>query len=379
MFSFWEQQSFTNYHYAIIGGGLVGISTALSIKELHPASEVAVFERGIIPYGASTRNAGFACFGSLSELLCDIDAIGLEKTRQLVMDRWSGLQLLRKRVGDTNLEYQNHGGYELLFEKDLWLLDKLDYVNELLTPIFDKPVFTVNNQLIRRFGLNNTRVVSLIQNPFEGQLHAGAMMKSLIALARERGINCLTGARVKSLHQEGDSVSLTACAENADIKFKCRRAAVCTNAFANSLLPDLEIKPGRGTVLITQPVKKLKFKGVFHYHQGYYYFRNLGSRVIFGGGRNLDFKGEETFDFGFNERIVEHLKNELGDLILPHQPFEIDQQWSGIMAFGQDKRPLVGLQSPAIGYAVRLGGMGVALGSMVGHQLAKLICFYENC
>jgi glycine/D-amino acid oxidase-like deaminating enzyme len=100
--------------------------------------------------------------------------------------------------------------------------------------------------------------------------------------------------------------------------------------------------------------------------------------VVFGGGRNLDTKGEETLDFGFNEQIVDHLKKELSELILPDQPFEIEQQWSGIMAFGEDKRPLVGLYSPEVGYAVRLGGMGVALGSLVGHQLAELICFSEN-
>jgi glycine/D-amino acid oxidase-like deaminating enzyme len=144
------------------------------------------------------------------------------------------------------------------------------------------------------------------------------------------------------------------------------------------LLPELKITPGRGTILVTTPIKALKFKGVFHYNEGFFYFRNAGSRVIFGGGRNLDTKGEETLDFGFNEQIVDHLKKELSELILPDQPFEIEQQWSGIMAFGEDKRPLVGLYSPEVGYTVRLGGMGVALGSLVGHQLAELICFSEN-
>jgi len=359
----------------------VGISTALSIKELHPASSVAVFERGIIPYGASTRNAGFACFGSMSELLSDINTMGVTKTRQLVEDRWVGLQLLRKRVGDSNLEYYNYGGYELLFAKDLHLLDKLESINELLKPIFNCQVFTVKNQSIEQFGFNQDRVASLVWNPFEGQIDPGAMMKSLIGLARHRGIDYLTGARVKTLDREHNSVSFTVCTENeAEVKFQCRRLAVCTNAFTNSLLPELEIKPGRGTVLVTAPIKGLKFKGVFHYDEGYFYFRNVGSRVIFGGGRNLDLKGEETFDLGFSEQIVQHLKNELFDLVLPNQHFEIEQQWSGIMAFGaEDKRPLVGLHCPEIGYAVRLGGMGIALGSLVGHQLARLICFSENC
>jgi glycine/D-amino acid oxidase-like deaminating enzyme len=235
--------------------------------------------------------------------------MGETNARQLVEDRWSGLQLLRKRLGDSNLEYFNHGGYELLSGRDLHLLDKMDRVNELLKPIFHQPVFSVRNQSIGGFGFIKARVASLIRNPFEGQLNPGAMMKSLIDLAREKGIDYLTGAKVGSVNPESDAVRvIVGSAHSEDLKFLCRRVAVCTNAFTNSLLPELKITPGRGTILVTTPIKALKFKGVFHYNEGFFYFRNAGSRVIFGGGRNLDTKGEETLDFGFNEQIVDHLK-----------------------------------------------------------------------
>ena len=54
-------------------------------------------------------------------------------------------------------------------------------------------------------------------------------------------------------------------------------------------------------MLITKPIKNLHIKGTFHLDKGYYYFRNIDDRILFGGGRNLDFKTEETTEFGQTE------------------------------------------------------------------------------
>ena len=68
--SFWERDSFFNdIDVVIIGSGIVGLSTALSLRERDATLRIAIIERGAMPTGASTRNAGFACFGSITELL----------------------------------------------------------------------------------------------------------------------------------------------------------------------------------------------------------------------------------------------------------------------------------------------------------------------
>ena len=98
MYSFWEQGHLQEHDIAIIGGGLVGMSVAASIKERRPERSVTVFERSVIPYGASMRNAGFACTGSLSELASDIDLMGHDSVRELVFQRWLGLKITLKRI-----------------------------------------------------------------------------------------------------------------------------------------------------------------------------------------------------------------------------------------------------------------------------------------
>jgi glycine/D-amino acid oxidase-like deaminating enzyme len=148
---------------------------------------------------------------------------------------------------------------------------------------------------------------------------------------------------------------------------------ICTNAFTKKLVPEMELVPGRGQVLVTAPIPKLKIKGVFHYDEGYFYFRNFGNRVILGGGRNRDFDTETSTDFNINKKILNTLVQQLEEVILPEQAFHIEQVWTGIMAFGPNKQPICRRYSPRIALGVRLGGMGVAIGSQIGRQLAELL------
>jgi len=144
-----------------------------------------------------------------------------------------------------------------------------------------------------------------------------------------------------------------------------------TNGFASQLL-DQDVKPARAQVLVTKPIDNLQIKGTFHLDQGYYYFRNIDNRILFGGGRNLDFKTEETSEFGHTQLIQNKLEELLKTTILPDTPFEIAHRWSGIMGVGQQKKSIVKQVSNHVMCGVRLGGMGVAIGSLVGKELADL-------
>ena len=89
-------------------------------------------------------------------------------------------------------------------------------------------------------------------------------------------------------------------------------------------------------------------------------------------GRNLDFTGETTTDLGQTELIQNRLERLLKEVILPQQPVQIAQRWSGIMGLGAHKSPIVEQLSNRVFCGVRLGGMGVAIGSLIGAELADL-------
>lgn len=370
MISYWERQSFLSYDFIIVGGGIVGFSTAISLKEKYPKASILVLEAGFLPSGASTKNAGFACVGSLSEIVDDLHSHTEKEVVELVQLRASGLALLRERLGDTAIQYQATGSHELIFKHEEALLNQIPRINSLLASSLGENLFSENQKGIKQHGLS-AAISTMIYNRAEGSLHTGEMMKQLILKALSLGVEYHTNSQVTKVNDLGHQVELKIKDRNDLLQAK--KVCICTNAFAQALLPQLDLKPGRGQVLITHPIDKLKLKGIFHFDQGYYYFREINGRVLFGGGRNIDLEAEQTTTQGLNENIQLDLEKKLQTIILPNQNYEIDMRWTGIMAFGAQKNPISEKISENVITGVRLGGMGVAIGSQLGEMLANQI------
>ncbi|MCB9360928.1 MAG: FAD-binding oxidoreductase [Flavobacteriales bacterium] len=368
-FSYWERNSFFNtIDLIIIGSGIVGLNTAIHYKKNNPKHKVLILERGILPNGASTKNAGFACFGSPSELLDDLSTNSENEVFSLVEKRWKGLQELRKLIGDENLDFQNNSGLELFTPSYTQIyetcLEKLDYLNKNLTSIVGRNTYsTVSNS----YGFNN--IIGIIKNQYEGQIDTGKMMSSLTFLAQSLGIQIINNLNVTAIHDNEKNVEVIT--EETGI-LSSRKVVVATNGFAKELLK-LDVEPARAQVLITKPLNNLPFKGTFHYNKGYYYFRNIHNRVLFGGGRNLDFKAENTTSLENTPLIINELSRILKEVILPNTKYEIDYTWAGIMGVGNTKQNIVKQYSNNIICAVRMGGMGVAIGSLIGKEAAELL------
>jgi len=334
--SYWEWNSFfKNIDIAIIGSGIVGLSAAIHLKTSKPQLNIVVLERGILPSGASTRNAGFACFGSVSELLYDLSQQSESVVFNLLEKRWKGLQKMKNNLGAKNIQYQALGAYELFTQNDQTsfehCIDKINYLNTMIKEITgERQTFSIQDETIPSFGFH--QIKHLIYNQSEGQIDTGAMMN-----------------------------------------IKARKVLVATNGFAQQLLPNVELQPARNQVLITKPIDGLKLKGCFHYNKGYVYFRNIHNRILLGGGRDLNPEQEQTDTFGITDDIQKYLTGLLSAYFLPNQVVEIDRWWSGILGVGNTKTPIIKKASAKIAVAVRLGGMGVAIGMLVGEEGGALL------
>jgi len=332
--SYWEKDTyFNNVDYLIIGAGIVGFSTSLEIKKKHPKAKILIIERGFLPTGASSKNAGFSCFGSATELVDDLSHISEEDVWKTVEMRWQGLQNLQSIIGRENLDLQINGSWDLITENERTIghetLEKLDYLNEKIETITnEKNVYSIDKKIQEKFGFS--KVESSFYNRLEGQINSGRMIHKFHQLVLENGIHCLFGI-------------------------------------------EADVNPARAQVLITKPIHNLELKGTFHYQQGYYYFRNIDNRILLGGGRNLNFEGETTTSFEQTDQIKNALIDLLHNVITPNQPVEIEHFWSGIMGVGKTKKPIIKLIHPNIAVGVRLGGMGVAIGSLVGKEISEII------
>ena len=365
--SYWEQKEwFGNVDFTVVGSGIVGLNCALALKEKYPKAKVLVLEKGMLPQGASSKNAGFACFGSLSELIDDLKTHSEEEVFNLVHKRWKGLQLLRKNLGDTTIGFQQNKGFELFQDKGFYdaCNSQRANINQLIAPIFKQHVFSESKNT---FGFQNIQP-NYIVNQFEGQIDTGKMVTALLLKVQKSGIKILNTTTVETFIENKQDVTV----KTSLLEFSTNKLFIATNGFAKQLLEE-DVQPARAQVIITKPIANLHIKGTFHLDKGYYYFRNIDNRILFGGGRNLDFKGEETSEFGETDVIQNSLKTILRETILPNTPFEIEGSWSGIMGVGNQKKAIVKPISDHVFCGVRLGGMGIAIGSLVGKELAELI------
>ncbi|PZX47483.1 NAD(P)/FAD-dependent oxidoreductase [Algoriphagus chordae] len=372
MFSYWEKKHFFDYDLIVVGSGFVGLSTAIHYKKKHPKANVLVLERGVFPTGASTKNAGFACFGSLTEILDDLGQMTQDEVLGLVERRYRGLKSIRKQFGDKNLDYAPSNGYELLEESQLQAVDQMDAVNKLLQPVFKDAVFSsLKNPEKMRF---SDQVKVIVKNKFEGELDPGRYMTSLWKLAQQEGIRILTGVSVCEIRKDEGIILSEDAAGETILEFKAKKIAICTNAFTKKLLPESAIRPGRGLILLSEPLGfDIPWKGTFHMDKGYVYFRQVDGRLLLGGARNVDFEGEESTDFLVNPKIKSHLEKLATEVIFPEKTIAWDIEWTGIMAFDKIKSPIIQQVGIKTAVAVRLGGMGVAIGWQVGKELSVLL------
>lgn len=371
LLSHWEFDTyFRDLDIAVIGGGIVGLNAAWALRRARPDLRVVVFERGSLPYGASTRNAGFACFGSVTEVMDDLERMPEAEVRALMARRYQGLRRLRENLGDDAIGYEPLGGWELIADDATMArcLDFLPTLNAWAAEFTGQPeAYADGTAHLAEFGFGGTR--HLIHNRAEGLVHTGHMMDALMRQAVASGVSLCHGARVERMDEDSDGVELHTQPFGP---VRARRAVVCTNGFARQLLPALDVTPARAQVLVTDPIPGLRFRGAFHFDEGYYYFRNVGDQVLFGGARNLDFEGETTTEMVTTGLIQDRLERCLREVIIPGVDFRVQRRWSGIMGLGPTKSPIVQALSGTTVAAVRMGGMGVALGTLAGEEAAAL-------
>lgn len=368
--SFWEKQYLTEQiDFLIVGSGIVGAACALELKHHYPDAKIIILERGYLPSGASTKNAGFACFGSATELVDDLSKMPETAVWDTVSMRYEGLNRLLERFPQNSIDYRPCGSYDLIGEHDTEVeIEKLNELNyHILKITGQNTCFSIQKEFIQNYGFLGFKLGYF--NRLEGSIDTLKLWEQTETLLFKNSIKILNGITVKSWQD-------SSCEVIVDTNFgelKAAKLFIATNGLSQSILPDKDLKPARAQVVVTSPIQNLKFNETFHYDSGYYYFRTIGNRILLGGGRNLDFEGETTSEMITTTPIINRLITLLNEQIIPGSDYKIDYSWSGIMGVGSEKRPIVEKISNHVAIGIRMGGMGVAIGSEVGEKLAHLL------
>ncbi|MFZ1790404.1 MAG: FAD-binding oxidoreductase [Saprospiraceae bacterium] len=361
--SYWEKDYYGQIDFAILGCGIVGLATAIHLKKAEPNANVVVIDRSWPPHGASTKNAGFVCFGSPTEIMDDIQTNSPEIAMNIFEKRWLGRETLFSMVDTTNLDYEQIGGLELFEKLELPEEHEIQYLNQLIyNKIGVNDYFEyVDNNAFPNF--NNKAILA----SKEGRINPMKLILALKSQADQLG--------VKFLIKEVTAIDRTnkGLVFDQDTSLPYGKLLVTLNAFATRYLPEMQdLKAARNVVLVTSPLKNFNLNHVVHIDKGYIYMRMIGDRILLGGARNKFLNTEFTDEIKVNPEIINYLMAFLKDKFSINENFEIEASWSGILGVGSNKSPITEKVDHCTYVGVRMGGMGVAIGALVGKELAAL-------
>lgn len=371
--SYWEKKElFEGLDYVIIGAGLVGLSAAYQLAIKSKKCKILIVEKEILPTGASSKNAGFTCFGSPSELISDLQTTSADIVWSTVKKRYDGIDFLKNWLGIENIKYQQLGSQDLVLPSSKVspeeIKDNLETINRGYKEATGIDQVVVEDyDSMKHNGFKG--FTSSFFNKIEGQIDTASMYYSARRkIQKMENVQLLSGIDILSFDTNSNGVELSS---NLG-EFSTQKLLIASNGFSKLLMPQQDVLPARAQVLVTEPIKDLKIKGTFHLDSGYYYFREIDQRILLGGGRNIDIKGETTTDFAITQNIQNKLDELLSNNILPNQKVKIEYRWAGIMGVGENKKPEIKKLNDRVSIAIRLGGMGVALGAALGKELADL-------
>ncbi len=373
-FSYWESTEWLEGNdLIVIGGGIVGLSAALQARVLKPHWKISVIERDTFGGGGSTKNAGFACFGSLSELAHDRSVLGDDEAAALLKKRIDGLKLLRSSLGDSSIGYRDCGSLELIRKGTGYAMPSLETISEVnawaaeATGTMHTFHIAEGRELA---GINSTMIEGAIASPLEGAIDTGKMMQALRLKAQKTGIRLLFGLNVTgwNQHTANHQIEIERAGSLGTAKrfaMKAPHVVIATNAFARELIPKCDVNPKENMVLVTEAIDNLRFDGTVHMDEGHLYARNIQNRMLIGGGRHWNLKN--------NIELEKKLKALLNEAFPETLNATIEYQWTGVLGIGSNRIPIVSKLHARSVAAVKMGGMGVAIGMQLGKESIELL------
>jgi gamma-glutamylputrescine oxidase len=372
--SWWEtDQWFAPADVVVAGAGLMGLWTAYELLRQAPQLKLTLLEAGSLPCGASTRNAGFACFGSPTELWHDAQQMGPTAMLDVVDMRYRGIQKIRSVLGDALIGYEPCGGYECYTQWPPLFHEQLGQLNQWLQPLTRHPLtFSDATRQLPSLGLHG--FAGMVKNDQEGSLHSGKLVQALTQLVQQMGATILFQTRLLHWHTTSSGI----VAHTSRGALPAQKLVLATNAWLHTMAPSLGIQPARGQVMVSHPLPGLALHGTFHFQEGFYYWRHIGNRVLLGGARHLDMAAENTLVMETSPTIQQALEH----FLITHLPQHFTPQnithtiayrWSGLMAMSPSKQPVLQALQPGIWAAMCCNGMGVAITPVFAEKIAAAL------
>lgn len=355
------------YDVAVVGGGIIGCSTAYWLRQLRPRLRVAVVEAHALAYGASGRNAGFLLQGTATDYARDVAAYGPERARRLWHFTRENRDLVFSELQAEAFQLEASGSLTVAGteEEDRRLRGCVSRMRADGAPVAYIPPAETNRRLVSRSFFGSLYV------PSGAVLHPARLVRHI---AEASGAEVLEHHPVREiLVGPGGKPVL----ETPARRVMAGQVVLALNAYLPRLVPALSpfVRPVRAQMFATEPMLPRWLPVPAYTHEGYFYLRQTPEgALLLGGARHMHAEEE----VGYEDATTPALQGDLEAYLRTHFPqtsgLAVTHRWSGTMGFSPDHLPVAGEVPglPGSLWAAGFTGHGMGYGFRFGRMMAEL-------
>ncbi|MGG6295499.1 NAD(P)/FAD-dependent oxidoreductase [Leptolyngbya sp. AN02str] len=358
----------------VIGGGISGVSTAYWLSQM--GLEVVLLEQRGLAGGATGRNGGHLALGTNRSFGNAIATYGYDAAWEI----WQFTQQVVEQIQQFIHQHQ--------IQCDL----RMNSFASLAQTEAEAEALQQSFEWMQKAGLDvefwdgkqaaehthSSRFLAGWHYQEHGQIWPAKLVVAIAQVAMEQGALIHTHTPVEAVEAHGNGFSVY----TPQSTIQAQAIVHATNAHARRLRPILQeiIVPVRGQALVTQPVPRLwEFDWITNY--GYEYgLQRVDGRIVFGGmrWRSPTMEWDIEDDSQIHPTISQQLREFLPATFDALRDVQIQQEWTGIMAFSPDDNPLIGAlpgypnEFIIAGYSGH--GMTIAFGA--GRAIARMVAGY---
>jgi len=363
---------------AIIGGGFVGLWTAIRLKEMEPACDVALLEQDICGAGASGRNGGFLLswwpkLASLTKLFGPADAV------QICRESQSAIHEID--------EFCQQRGIDADFRRGGWLwtatsraqLGAWEGVLRICEKTGVEPFQRLEPAEVGRLAGSPAHRTGIFESS-AAVVQPAALARGLRRVAKELSVRIYEHTRVRAFTRR---TPITISTENATLT--AAKLVIANNAWAASIREfSTAIAVISSDMVVTAPApEKLATigwspsLGITDSQAMVDYYRiTRDGRVAFGkGGWTIALGGRIGADFDRHPVRAREVTADFHRYYPMLSDVPITHDWSGPIDQTPDSLPLLGYldRSQSVAYGVGWSGNGVGPSVIGGRILASLV------
>ncbi len=368
----------TTADLAIIGGGFVGLWSALKARERWPDARIVLIEANRCGEAASGRNGGF-CAPSISHGVSNAVARWPREAEDLVRMGRQNLDALEAdlEIFGIDAEFQRSGKLNLAAKS--WQADGLRSMKELYAAFGVDTQLLMGEALAER--LNSPHYVAGLFEPNYALVHPGKLVAGLRAACLALGVAIHENTRVTSIERRDGKVHV----HTPEAILTAPKVALATNAdvpLLRRLRPT--ILPVFDCALVTEPLSDEQLRAIgwvgqygiadsgnqFHYSR-----KTADNRVLWGGFDAIYHRGARRDpDFLDREQTFATLQANFSAAFPALADVRFDYRWGGIIDVSARMTFFAGTAfSGQVAYALGFTGQGVSASRFAALTILDLL------